>query len=176
MTLVIIHTYIHNLILLNEAVFSEIAHLAFKGGSFLQPAQTSVHLLTGPLPFLTCVYLSCILNLLLIKQMHLCQHFHNSLLREISQMSSFTMLRFEMHKLDYVGEKLNQKMCIDRASTANKLSVQCTGLALLQNNPSKTNTIWGWVLITSSFTAQICLHCIASPVLCPCQLPVEIRA
>lgn len=40
-------------------------------------------------------------------------------------MSSFTMLTFEMHELDYVEEKLNQKMCIERASTASKLSVQC---------------------------------------------------
>lgn len=91
-------------------------------------------------------------------------------------MSSFTMLRFEVHnslevyKLDYLGENLNQKMCIQGALTANKLSVQCTGLDLLQNSPANTYTCGAgshhqWFHSTgsppsrcSSSTARLCAH------------------
>lgn len=51
------------------------------------------------------------------------------------------MLRFEMHnslevwKWHSFGRNFNQKGCVQKTSAANELSVQCTGLDLLQDIP-----------------------------------------
>lgn len=68
----------------------------------------------------------------------------------------------EVYKWHYFGGNFNQKGCIQRTSTVNELSVQCTGLDLLQDIPQ----ICGIVRSDShhqQFNPQTLPHHIAPP-------------